>query len=51
MHDIHPKTVLALPILLDELIKRDYHFVHWEGGNLVPTVRDEVVQNKTPVTH
>ncbi|MET3105921.1 peptidoglycan/xylan/chitin deacetylase (PgdA/CDA1 family) [Oxalobacteraceae bacterium GrIS 1.18] len=40
MHDIHPKTVIALTMLLDELIKRGYHFVHWDGGNLVATVRD-----------
>jgi peptidoglycan/xylan/chitin deacetylase (PgdA/CDA1 family) len=40
MHDIHPKTVIALPMLLDELIKRGYHFVQWDGGNLVATVRD-----------
>ena len=40
MHDIHPKTVLALPILLDELIKRGYHFVQWDGSALVATNRD-----------
>lgn len=41
MHDIHPKTVIALPILLDELIKRGYHFVQWDGiGSLVPTNRN-----------
>jgi len=40
MHDIHPKTVIALPMLLDELIKRGYHFVQWDGGKLVATVRD-----------
>jgi len=48
MHDIHPKTVLALPILLDELIKRGYHFVQWEGGNLVATNRD--VPQPAPAT-
>lgn len=42
MHDIHPKTVLALPMLLDELIKRGYHFVQWDGGKLVATNRDAV---------
>lgn len=41
MHDIHPKTVIALPILLDELIKRGYHFVQWDNGNLIATQRDE----------
>lgn len=40
MHDIHPKTVIALTILLDELIKRGYHFVQWDDGNLIVTVRD-----------
>ena len=40
MHDIHPKTVIALPLLLDELIKRGYHFVQWDGTGLVPTNRD-----------
>jgi len=40
MHDIHPKTVLALPMLLDELIKRGYHFVQWDEGKLVNTNRD-----------
>ncbi len=40
MHDIHPKTVIALPMLLDELIKRGYHFVQWDGTSLVATVRD-----------
>ena len=44
MHDIHPKTVIALPMLLDELIKRDYHFVNWDGTNLVPTNRDEAIK-------
>ena len=37
MHDIHPKTVIALPLLLDQLIKRGYHFVQWDGKTLVPT--------------
>ncbi len=37
MHDIHPKTVLALPMLMDELIKRGYHFVNWDGQKLIPT--------------
>lgn len=37
MHDIHPKTVIALPMLLDELIKRGYTFMHWDGSKLVPT--------------
>ncbi|PRC95217.1 polysaccharide deacetylase family protein [Solimicrobium silvestre] len=40
MHDIHPKTVIALPMLLDELIKRGYHFVQWDGEKLVATVRE-----------
>jgi peptidoglycan/xylan/chitin deacetylase (PgdA/CDA1 family) len=48
MHDIHPKTVIALPILLDELIKRDYHFVQWDDGKLVATVRD--TSEPAPVT-
>ena len=38
MHDIHPKTVIALPLLLDQLIKRGYHFVQWNGSTLVPTL-------------
>lgn len=37
MHDIHPKTVIALPLLLDELIKRGYTFMQWDGTKLVPT--------------
>ena len=51
MHDIHPKTVIALPMLLDELIKRGYHFVQWDNGNLVATVRDttETTPTATPV--
>ena len=37
MHDIHPKTVIALPMLLDELIKRGYTFMQWDGTRLIPT--------------
>ena len=40
MHDIHAKTVIALPILLDQLVKRGYHFVHWDGKNLVKDKAD-----------
>jgi len=43
MHDIHPKTVIALPILLDELIKRGYTFVQWDGTGLVATDRNAPV--------
>ena len=50
MHDIHPKTVIALPMLLDELIKRGYHFVQWDGGNLVATVRETAEQTVTSAT-
>jgi len=49
MHDIHPKTVLALPMLLDELIKRGYHFVQWDDGKLVATKRDTVQVNPAGV--
>jgi hypothetical protein len=28
LHDIEPKTALALPLLLRQLKERDYHIVH-----------------------
>ena len=34
-HDIHARTVNALPVILGELVKRGYRFAHWEGGRLV----------------
>ena len=46
MHDIHPKTVIALPLLLDELIKRGYTFMQWDGSKLVPT--ESTVTKKEP---
>jgi len=49
MHDIHAKTVLALPLLLDELNKRGYHFVHWENGVLVPTKSDTTPTTAAPL--
>jgi peptidoglycan/xylan/chitin deacetylase (PgdA/CDA1 family) len=47
MHDIHPKTVIALPMLLDELVRRGYQFVQWDGTKLVPTVRDATTASPT----
>lgn len=43
MHDIHAKTVIALPMLLDELIKRGYTFMQWDGTKLIATDRDAPV--------
>ena len=33
-HDIHSRTVEALPIAITELIKRGFRFAHWEGTRL-----------------
>ena len=34
-HDIHGRTVQALPIALQELSRRGFKFAHWENGQLV----------------
>ncbi len=35
LHDIHPRTVEALPILLDELLRRGFRFARYAEGRLV----------------
>lgn len=35
LHDIHPRTVAALPILLDELVRRGFRFARYQDGALV----------------
>ncbi|HEX4962086.1 MAG TPA: polysaccharide deacetylase family protein [Thermoanaerobaculia bacterium] len=30
-HDIHERTVKALPMVLDRLVAEDYHFATWDG--------------------
>ena len=35
MHDIHARTVEALPLVIQELKKRGFKFVHWDGRALV----------------
>ena len=34
-HDIHERTTQALPVVLDELSKRGYTFVGWDGKDFV----------------
>jgi len=34
-HDIHERTTQALPVVLDELTKRGYTFVGWDGKDFV----------------
>jgi hypothetical protein len=43
LHDIHPATVAALPILLKELKARGYHIVH-----VVPASKDNPKTETTP---
>ena len=38
MHDIHARTVTALPLIIDELIKRGFRFAHWDGTRLVADI-------------
>lgn len=34
-HDIHARTVQALPLVLDQLQAEGYRFARWEGGRIV----------------
>jgi peptidoglycan/xylan/chitin deacetylase (PgdA/CDA1 family)/uncharacterized caspase-like protein len=34
-HDIHARTAVALPLVLDELIKQGYTFLSWNGKDFV----------------
>ena len=34
-HDIHERTTQALPVVLDELTKRGYTFIGWDGQDFV----------------
>jgi peptidoglycan/xylan/chitin deacetylase (PgdA/CDA1 family) len=43
LHDIHPRTVLALPVLLRELKERGYHVVH-----VVPASASQPQTETTP---
>lgn len=51
MHDIHGRTVDALPLVIDALKKRDFKFAYWDGKRItvdvsvVPAVEDGV-ENK-----
>jgi peptidoglycan/xylan/chitin deacetylase (PgdA/CDA1 family)/uncharacterized caspase-like protein len=36
-HDIHERTAVALPLVLDELIKQGYTFLAWNGTDFVTT--------------
>jgi peptidoglycan/xylan/chitin deacetylase (PgdA/CDA1 family)/uncharacterized caspase-like protein len=36
-HDIHEQSALALPLILDELIKQGYTFLSWNGSDFVST--------------
>ncbi|HTY99800.1 MAG TPA: polysaccharide deacetylase family protein, partial [Rhodocyclaceae bacterium] len=42
MHDIHARTVEALPLLLDELVRRGFRFAWWDGQGLaVPPAKTD----------
>lgn len=45
MHDIHGRTVDALPLVIDELKKRGFKFAYWDGKRItvdVPVVEEGV---------
>ncbi|MDC8786243.1 polysaccharide deacetylase family protein [Roseateles koreensis] len=35
MHDIHARTVEALPQVIEQLLQRGFRFAHWDGSHLV----------------
>ena len=39
MHDIHARTLDALPRIITELKKRGYVFLRWDGARLVADQR------------
>ena len=38
MHDIHARTVVALPLVIEELLRRGFRFARWDGAGLVADV-------------
>ncbi len=34
-HDIHPRTIEAVPIVIEALLKQGFRFAHYEGGQLI----------------
>lgn len=41
LHDIHKQSVLALPLVLDELVQQDYTFLAFDGSGFVPSAPPE----------
>lgn len=48
MHDIHGRTVDALPLVIDELKKRGFKFAYWDGKRITVDVQavEEGIENK-----
>ena len=40
-HDIHPRTVEAVPIVIEALLKQGFHFARFESGQLVLDAKPE----------
>jgi len=49
-HDIHERTVKALPMVLDRLIADGYHFAAWNGENFEAVKDTKAPVEKTSVT-
>ncbi len=55
-HDIHKQSVLALPVVLEELIRQEYTFLAWQNGKFEKTLppnggaRNDVLSEATPPT-
>jgi len=47
-HDIHGRTVEALPLVLETLLDRGFRFALWDGERLVETAREAPASASTP---
>ena len=47
-HDIHERTVKALPVVLDRLVAEGYRFAGWDGNGFA--VADAAAKDSTPAT-
>ncbi len=49
-HDIHGRTVAALPLVLETLIEKGYRFVLWDGRTIPGPETEEEAPSKTAVS-
>ena len=48
-HDIHPRTVEAVPIVIEALLKRGFRFAHFDGERLVVDIAPVLSGTAQPV--